>query len=85
VSACLLVNISVLLLRRDRIGHRHFSVPSWVPVLGAVTCLALITQFKADIFARAAILVALGFVLWGVNVLLTRRLETGPVPGHYEA
>jgi hypothetical protein len=56
-----------------------------VPVLGAVTCLALMTQFTADIFARAAILVAVGLVLWGVNVLLTRRLETSPVPGHYEA
>jgi basic amino acid/polyamine antiporter, APA family len=77
-----LVNAAVLILRRDRVGHRHFAVPSWVPVLGAITCLALITQFKADIYARAAILVALGLVLCGINFLLTRRVQTREVPRH---
>jgi hypothetical protein len=75
----------VLVLRRERVGHRHFVVPSWVPVLGALTCLVLMTQFKADIYLRAALLVVVGLVLCGINFLLTRRLETGPVPGHYEA
>jgi APA family basic amino acid/polyamine antiporter len=77
-----LVNAAVLILRRDRVGHRHFAVPSWVPVLGAITCLALITQFKADIYARAAILVALGLVLCGINFLLTRRVQIREVPRH---
>jgi basic amino acid/polyamine antiporter, APA family len=77
-----LVNAAVLILRRDRVGHRHFAVPSWVPVLGALTCLALITQFKADIYARAAILVALGLVLCGINFLLTRRIQIREVPRH---
>jgi basic amino acid/polyamine antiporter, APA family len=80
-----LVNISVLVLRRERVGHRHLVVPSWVPVLGALTCLVLMTQFKADIYVRAVLLVVVGLVLCGINFLLTRRLETGPVPGHYEA
>jgi basic amino acid/polyamine antiporter, APA family len=75
-----LVNVAVLILRRDRVGHRHFAIPSWVPVLGALTCLALMTQFKADIFARAAILVAVGLVLCGINFLLTRRLQTREAP-----
>jgi hypothetical protein len=45
----------------------------------------LMTQFKADIYVRAVLLVVVGLVLCGINFLLTRRLETGPVPGHYEA
>jgi APA family basic amino acid/polyamine antiporter len=67
-----LVNLAVLVLRRDHVGHRHFSVPSWVPALGAGTCLALMTQFKADIYVRAVILVALGLVLCGINFLVSR-------------
>jgi basic amino acid/polyamine antiporter, APA family len=80
-----LVNVSVLILRRDRVGHRHFAVPSWVPVLGAATCLALMTQFTADVYARAVALVAIGLVLCGINFLLTRRLETRPVPREFGA
>jgi basic amino acid/polyamine antiporter, APA family len=78
-----LVNVSVLMLRRDRVGHRHFAVPSWVPVLGAVTCLVLVTQFTAGVYTRAVILVAIGLILCGVNFLLTRRLETRPVPREF--
>ena len=73
-----LVNISALILRRDAVGHRHFKVPSWIPALGAVTCLALMTQFTADIYVRAVILVALGLVLCGINFLVSRRLAVRP-------
>jgi basic amino acid/polyamine antiporter, APA family len=75
-----LVNLSVLILRKDRVGHRHFKVPFWVPALGAVTCLALMTQFTADVYVRAAILVALGLVLCGINFLFSRRLEVRSLP-----
>jgi APA family basic amino acid/polyamine antiporter len=78
-----LVNVAVLILRKDRVGHRHFAVPSWVPGLGAVTCLALMTQFKAGIYLRAVILVALGLALCGINFLVTRRLETRTVPREF--
>jgi basic amino acid/polyamine antiporter, APA family len=77
-----LVNVAVLILRRDRVGHRHFAIPSVVPVLGAITCLALMTQFKADIYVRAVILIAVGLLLCGINFLLTRRLQTREVPRH---
>ena len=77
-----LVNLSVLILRKEPVGHRHFKVPSWVPALGAVTCLALMTQFTADIYVRAAILVALGLVLCGINFLVNRRLEVRALPRH---
>ena len=42
------------------------------------------TQFKADIYVRAAILVAIGLMLCGINLLLvSRRLETKPVPREF--
>jgi APA family basic amino acid/polyamine antiporter len=78
-----LVNIAVLILRREPVGHRHFSVPSWVPALGAVTCLALMTQFKAGIYVRAVILVAIGLALCGINFLVSRRLEARELPRQF--
>jgi hypothetical protein len=41
------------------------------------------TQFKAGIYLRAVILVALGLALCGINFLVTRRLETRPVPREF--
>jgi APA family basic amino acid/polyamine antiporter len=70
-----IVNISVLILRRDRVDHRHFTVPAVIPVLGAITCLAVLSQQAGDIFVRAGLLLLVGLVLWVVNVLLRNRLD----------
>jgi amino acid transporter len=75
-----LVNIAALILRRDRVEHRHFSIPAWIPALGAVTCLILMTQFTADVYLRAVVLVSIGLALCGINFLVSRRLETKPMP-----
>jgi len=68
-----IVNVSVLVLRRDPVEHEHFVVPLLVPVIGVGVSLALLTQIEAEIYGRAAILVALGVVLWIVNWLVLRR------------
>jgi len=68
-----IVNVTVLVLRRDRVEHEHFRVPSIVPVIGVGVSIALLTQIEAEVYARAALLVALGGVLWAVNVWLVRR------------
>lgn len=33
------VNVSVLVLRRDEVGHDHFRTPSWIPVVGVCSLL----------------------------------------------
>jgi APA family basic amino acid/polyamine antiporter len=68
-----IVNISVLVLRRDRVEHDHFTVPSLIPVVGVGISVALLTQIEAATYARAAILVSIGVVLWIVNWLVLRR------------
>ena len=35
------VNIAVLVLRRDKVDHEHFHTPSFLPVLGALSCAFL--------------------------------------------
>jgi APA family basic amino acid/polyamine antiporter len=62
-----LVNISVLVLRRDHVEHDHFTAPTFAPALGAVVSVALITQNEAPIFLRAGILLLIGVGFWVVN------------------
>jgi amino acid transporter len=76
--AFVMVNISVLVLRRDEVGHEHFRAPTAFPVLGAVVAAALlIYQAVSDItvFGLAAALLAVGVVLYGVNLLAKRSLD----------
>lgn len=67
------VNVAVLVLRRDRVDHDHFHAPSFFPVVGAVACLVLATDKEAAIWARAGLLLLLGLGLWGLNWLTHAR------------
>ncbi|WP_018656965.1 APC family permease [Actinomadura flavalba] len=75
-----LVNVCVLVLRRDSVPHRHFRAPTWMPVLGAVSCAFLtlpITGREADVYVRALVLLGVGVVLWFVNRAITGRRPRG--------
>ncbi|MEV0124239.1 APC family permease [Streptomyces sp. NPDC050703] len=73
------VNVAVLVLRRDRVEHRHFRTPTALPVLGAVTALVLASPLAdrpAEVYIRAGVLIAIGIALWAVNkVVLRARAE----------
>ena len=75
------VNVSVLILRRDAVGHDHFHAPTVIPVIGAIVSLALLTTKDGEIFLRAAALLVLGIVLWAVTWYThgrhMRMLDTG--------
>jgi amino acid transporter len=64
------VNTAVLVLRRETVEHEHFRAPTIVPVLGAISCAALIVYEAFDdltVFAYAGGMIALGIVLWAVT------------------
>ncbi len=70
-----IVNVAVLVLRREEVEHDHFQAPSVLPVLGALVSVALIVHTAQDdlsTFARAGALVAIGVVLYFVNRALSR-------------
>jgi len=74
-------NVSVLVLRRDRVEHDHFRVWTFVPVLGVASCILLLTQQRPEVWLFGAILLAVGVVLyllaqWG------RRREARVSPQH---
>ena len=81
--AFVMVNISVLVLRRDEVAHEHFRTPTVFPVLGAVVAAALLVyQAISDItvFGLAAGFLVLGVVLYGVNLLAKRSLDREAAP-----
>ena len=74
-----IVNVSVLVLRRDQVDHDHFHAPSIAPVLGALVSIALIVDSVRDdpaVALRALILVGAGLVLYLLNRLLGGQSES---------
>ncbi|HEY8588786.1 MAG TPA: APC family permease [Naasia sp.] len=62
-------NVAVLVLRRDTVDHDHFRVWTFVPVLGILSCLLLLSQQEWQVWLFAAILLAVGVVLYFVAKL----------------
>ena len=76
------VNVAVLVLRKDRVGHEHFHTPTFLPVLGAVCCAFLAGPWTGRDpvqYKIAGVLIGIGVALWIVTVLVNRA--TGLQPG----
>ncbi|GAA2977321.1 APC family permease [Streptomyces fulvorobeus] len=72
------VNIAVLVLRRDPVDHPHFRTPTALPVLGAITALILagpLADRDADVYIRAGVLLLIGIGLWAVNKMVMSARE----------
>ncbi len=76
-----IVDISVLVLRRDRVEHEHFRAPTALPVLGALSCAFLAGPWTGRDpiqYLIGASLIGLGVVLWLVNSAFMKRKEEKP-------
>ena len=51
-------------MHRDPVEHDHFRVCTVVPVLGVGSCVLLLTQQTAKVWLFAAVLLAVGAVLY---------------------
>jgi basic amino acid/polyamine antiporter, APA family len=69
-------NIAVLVLRRETVEHDHFRVWTAVPVLGVASCILLLTQQRAMVWLFAAILLAVGAVLFLIARFAGARDQT---------
>ncbi|WP_117192618.1 APC family permease [Rhizobium terrae] len=70
-----IVNVAVLVLRRDKVEHKHFRTPTILPVLGAISCTFLAgpwTGRNPVQYLIAACLIGLGVVLWLATVRIMK-------------
>ena len=75
------VNIAVLVLRKDRVGHEHFRTPTFLPVVGAIACAFFAGPWTGRDpiqYLIAGILIAIGIVLWFVTVAINRSMGVEP-------
>jgi amino acid transporter len=74
------VNVVVLVLRRDRVEHEHFTAPTFLPVVGALLCAFMTGPWARDPEQRtqykiAAYLLAVGVILWLATWLYNRGVR----------
>src|SRR4028119_684529 len=70
LSAFVVVNVSVLVLRRDPVDHEHFTTPNVFPILGIVVSGALLVYTAISdikVFGLAALPIGVGAVLSAVH------------------
>jgi basic amino acid/polyamine antiporter, APA family len=70
-----LVNVAVLVLRRQTVAWAHYRAPTWCPVLGVLSCAYLASPFAGRESAQyvvAGVLLLLGITLFALNALLGR-------------
>ena len=84
------VNIAVLVLRRDTVEHKHFRAPTVLPVLGVVLCAYLASPLSgragAD-YRIAGWLMLVGIVLWALTWALNKyvfKRESHFDPSHLD-
>jgi amino acid transporter len=68
-------NAAVLVLRRDKVEHKHFRAPTFAPVLGVVVCAFLaspLSQRDSQDYVVAGWLMAAGVALWLLHWVFTR-------------
>jgi hypothetical protein len=69
------VNVAVLVLRRDSVSHQHFRTPTILPILGALFCAFLAgpwTGRDTVQYRVAGILIGVGIVLWFITIMVNR-------------
>jgi basic amino acid/polyamine antiporter, APA family len=74
------VNVALLVLRRNRVEHAHFRAPTALPVLGALSCAFLAGPWarsseQLQQYEIAAYLLAVGVVLWLLTWLWNRGVR----------
>jgi len=78
-----LVNVAVLVLRKQTVAHAHYRAPTACPVLGLISCAYLASPLTGRDPAQyrvAGVLLLLGLALFGINWLMGRRRAVDRVP-----
>jgi len=70
------VNGTVLVLRRDKVEHKHFNAGRVLPVIGAVACAYLVLPWSSgrpiEQYEIAGVLLVIGVLLWALTWAVRR-------------
>lgn len=70
------VNVAVLVLRKQPVDHKHFRTPTFLPVIGAIACTYLVLPWTSGRpiaqYQIAGALLAIGIVLWAITYVHRR-------------
>lgn len=70
------VNIAVLVVRKDTVDHKHFRTPTIVALIGSFLCVYLVTPLSGRDVAEYEVaggLLVLGLLLWVPMYILSKR------------
>lgn len=68
-------NVSVLVLKKDKVDHKHFSVPRVVPVLAIIASVILLTQQTGPVWLATGAYVVVGTALYFIARAGRKREE----------
>ena len=72
------VNATVLVLRKDKVDHKHFHAGRILPVIGTITCLYLVLPWTSGRavaqYQIAGVLLLIGVLLWVVTWFANRTI-----------
>jgi amino acid transporter len=70
------VNIALLVLRKDKVTHTHFRAPTWAPIVGGALCAYLAIPWlsgrPASDYYIGLGLIGVGILLWFLNWVFMR-------------
>ncbi|UPK77031.1 APC family permease [Nocardioidaceae bacterium SCSIO 66511] len=72
------VNIAVLVLRRDSVDGYHFRAPTVLPIIGTLACAFFVTPYTdrdGEQYEVAGLLLAVGVVLWAITWFVNRAMR----------
>ena len=81
------VNVAVLVLRRDPVDHEHFRTPTFLPVIGALACAFFAGPWTGRDpvqYRIAGILIGVGVVLWALTLVINRATGVRPTEPRME-
>lgn len=82
-----IVNVTVLVLRKDKVAHEHFRAPTFLPVVGALCCAFLAGPWTGRDpvqYTIAGVLLGIGVVLWAITVAINKASGTSATPPEKE-
>jgi amino acid transporter len=74
-----IVNVVVLVLRRQPYDGPHFRAPTFLPIIGALACFFFVTPVSGratEQYGVAGVLLVIGVVLWAITWFANRALRS---------